>query len=121
MDPSVLEPHLEQIDDVGDYSILLPAHLAGFFAGMDRIDAIARRHRLSVFGDLDQAHGTLFKGKMCGSMSTASDSSFYIVTNIQARELGGLVCDEPRISSMAFVFHWLPLIHNKRRLGIRCE
>ena len=99
--PESIETHLESIDDVSNYSVILPVHLMGYPVDMDGINRIAREHSLAVFEDSAQAHGSLYKGRMCGSMSTASAFSFYIAHNIQVGEMGALSTNDRGIAAFA--------------------
>ena len=45
---------------------IMPVHLYGMPAEMDRIMAIAARHGLSVIEDAAQAHGAKYRGKRVG-------------------------------------------------------
>ena len=78
----------------GEYCMILPVHVMGLPCDMEWINAIAEKHRLVVFEDAAQAHGTLYKGKKAGSLSLLADFSFYIAHNIQAGEMGAVVTDD---------------------------
>lgn len=43
-------------------------HYAGYPCDMDRIMAIARKHNVKVIEDVSHAQGTLYKGRMCGTI-----------------------------------------------------
>lgn len=72
-------------------SILLPVHLMGFPADIDKINAIAKKNNLIVLEDTAQAHGTIYKGKKLGSFADVACFSFYIAHNVQVGEMGAVV------------------------------
>lgn len=78
-------------------AIILPVHLMGYSADMDRINKIAKKHKLVVMEDAAQAHGTVYKGRTLGSLSSLGCFSFYIAHNIQAGEMGAVVTDDREI------------------------
>jgi CDP-6-deoxy-D-xylo-4-hexulose-3-dehydrase len=94
---NVLE-HLERIDDVENYSLILPVHLMGFPVDMDEINRICDKFGLLSFEDSAQAHGTLYKTRKCGSLSIASAFSFFIAHNIQVGEMGALTTSDPIVA-----------------------
>ena len=47
---------------------IVVAHIAGDAVDMDPVLALARRHKLYVVEDCAQAHGTLYKGKLAGTL-----------------------------------------------------
>ncbi|PYI83858.1 MAG: erythromycin biosynthesis sensory transduction protein eryC1, partial [Verrucomicrobia bacterium] len=61
---------------------ILPVHLYGHPANLDRVFEIARKHGLWVIEDCAQAHGARFKGKCVGSMGVAGAFSFYPSKNL---------------------------------------
>lgn len=98
--PESIKAHLEEVDDTGEYSLILPVHLMGYPCDMDKINKIAKRHGLQTFEDSAQAHGTIYKGRKTGSLSLLSDFSFYIAHNIQAGELGAITTDDPELNRL---------------------
>ncbi len=70
---------------------VIPVHLYGRAAEMDRINAIASEHGIAVVEDAAQAHGALYKGRRCGSLSFASAFSFYPGKNLGCAGDGGAV------------------------------
>ncbi len=81
-------------------SMILPVHLMGYCADMDKINKIAEDYDLLVFEDSSQAHGSLYNGKKAGSMSSMSSFSFYIAHNIQAGEMGAVNTNDAELSSL---------------------
>ncbi|MBI3397182.1 DegT/DnrJ/EryC1/StrS family aminotransferase [Candidatus Woesebacteria bacterium] len=71
--------------------VILPVHLYGIPAQMDKIISVARKHRLYVLEDACQAHGSAFKGKKCGSFGDLAAFSFYPGKNLGAAGDGGMI------------------------------
>jgi len=69
---------------------IVPVHLMGKPADMNRIKAIAQKHKLSVIEDAAEAHGALYRGKPAGSMGDLGAFSLYIAHIITTGE-GGIV------------------------------
>ncbi|GAB3486209.1 DegT/DnrJ/EryC1/StrS family aminotransferase [Nocardiopsis coralliicola] len=69
---------------------ILPVHLYGHPAAMDRIGELARRHGLAVVEDACQAHGAELGGQQVGAFGAAGCFSFYPTKNMHALE-GGMV------------------------------
>jgi dTDP-4-amino-4,6-dideoxygalactose transaminase len=55
---------------------IIAVHLAGWPCDMDPLLALAQKHQLKVIEDCAQAHGSLYKGRMVGSMGHAAAFSF---------------------------------------------
>jgi dTDP-4-amino-4,6-dideoxygalactose transaminase len=69
---------------------LLPVHFAGRACDMDRLMAIAERHRLVVIEDCAHAIETTWKGRHAGTFGAFGCFSFYATKNVATGE-GGLV------------------------------
>ncbi|MEU1397991.1 DegT/DnrJ/EryC1/StrS family aminotransferase [Micromonospora zamorensis] len=69
---------------------IMPVHLYGHPAAMDRIMAIAERHDLAVVEDAAQAHGASLHGTAVGAFGTAGCFSFYPTKNMHSLE-GGMI------------------------------
>jgi dTDP-4-amino-4,6-dideoxygalactose transaminase len=63
---------------------IIPVHLYGQSADMDRINAVARRHNLIVIEDAAQAQGARYNGRPVGSLGHAAATSFYPGKNLGA-------------------------------------
>ena len=71
--------------------VIMPVHLYGACADMDRILDVAGRHHLIVIEDAAQAHGAEYKGRRAGSMGELACFSFYPGKNLGAYGEGGAV------------------------------
>jgi dTDP-4-amino-4,6-dideoxygalactose transaminase len=79
---------------------IIPVHLTGQSAHMDLILEVAGRHGLHIIEDTAQSHGTLYKGRSCGSMGSAGCFSFYPSKNLGAYGDGGMVTtDDPELAT----------------------
>ena len=73
---------------------IIPVHLYGHPADLDRVMEIAQRHNLWVIEDCAQAHGALYKGCPAGSIGTAAAFSFYPSKNLSVLGDGGCICTD---------------------------
>ncbi len=79
--------------------VILPVHLYGQPADLDRVMEIARNHSLMVLEDAAQAHGARYKRKRIGGHGDAVAWSFYPGKNLGAFGDGGAVTtDNPDIA-----------------------
>ncbi len=63
---------------------IIPVHLFGQPADMDKISEISKKHNLIVIEDACQAHGAEYKGKKVGSLGDIACFSFYPGKNLGA-------------------------------------
>ncbi|MDI6752073.1 MAG: DegT/DnrJ/EryC1/StrS family aminotransferase [bacterium] len=70
---------------------ILPVHLYGQTADMDKIMEIARRHNLFVIEDGAQALGAEYKGKKAGTLSDIGCFSFFPTKNLGGYGDGGMI------------------------------
>ena len=69
---------------------IIPVHLYGNFADMDRIMEIAEKHSLAVIEDCAHKHGGEWKGKKAGSIGDIGSFSFQLSKHLTAGEGGAL-------------------------------
>ncbi len=70
---------------------ILPVHIFGQTADMDRIMEIARKHNLTVIEDACQAVGASAHGKKAGSIGNIGCFSFFPTKNLGAFGDGGMI------------------------------
>lgn len=70
---------------------ILPVHLYGHPADLDRIFAIAQKHKLWVVEDCAQAQGASYKEKRVGSLGVAGAFSFFPSKNLTVLADGGCI------------------------------
>ena len=86
-----IEPSLIEEKITEKTKAVIPIHLYGNPAEMDRINEIAEKKNLAVIEDACQAHGATYKGKKAGNLGTAGCFSFYSTKNITVGGDGGMI------------------------------
>lgn len=69
---------------------IMPVHLYGQAADMDKIKEIAEKHDLYIIEDAAQAHGSIYKNTKVGSIGDIACFSFYPTKNMTTSE-GGII------------------------------
>lgn len=69
---------------------IMPVHLMGKPAEMNKIMAIAKKHKLFVIEDAAEAHGSVYKGKNTGTIGDMAAYSLYVAHMISTVE-GGII------------------------------
>ncbi|HYE33782.1 MAG TPA: DegT/DnrJ/EryC1/StrS family aminotransferase [Methylomirabilota bacterium] len=81
---------------------IIPVHLFGQPAEMDRILEIASARNIPVIEDAAQSMGALYKGRSCGSMGDFGAFSFFPSKNLGGFGDGGmLVCNDDALAEKA--------------------
>lgn len=79
---------------------IIPVHLFGQPARMDRIMEIAKKHNLWVLEDCAQSHLAKFNGQLVGTFGDAATFSFYPGKNLGAMgDAGAIVTNDQALSS----------------------
>jgi dTDP-4-amino-4,6-dideoxygalactose transaminase len=86
-----LNPELLEAAITPRTKAIIPVHLYGRPADMERIVPIARRHGLAVIEDACQAHGASLGGRRAGSLGDLACFSFYYSKNLGAYGEAGAV------------------------------
>jgi perosamine synthetase len=85
--------------------VILPVHILGYPADMDRILAVAKKRNLPVVEDACQAHGAAYKGKKCGALADAGCFSFQSTKNLTSGEGGFVATNSPEIYKRVYALH----------------
>jgi dTDP-3-amino-3,4,6-trideoxy-alpha-D-glucose transaminase len=70
---------------------MVPVHLYGGVADLDRLGELARERNLWLVEDCAQSHGATHRGRMTGSIGRAGTFSFYPSKNLTVFGDGGMV------------------------------
>lgn len=84
---------------------VIPVHMAGRPANLERIMAIARGHKIKVVEDACQMVGGSYKGRRVGSWGDAAAFSFNYYKIIGCGEGGAIVTDDRSVYETAFIYH----------------
>ena len=84
---------------------ILPVHLGGIPADMDKIMEISRKHSLPVVEDACQAHLAEWRGKCVGTIGTIGCFSFQETKNLASGEGGMFVTEDENIYELAWSFN----------------
>jgi dTDP-4-amino-4,6-dideoxygalactose transaminase len=101
VDPRTLnldpEQTAQRLKSVPNLRGILPVHLYGQCADMDRFQSIAAEARLALIEDAAQAFGAAWRGKRAGSLGDAAAFSFYPTKNLSAAgEAGCVTTNDPK-------------------------
>ena len=87
---------------------VIPVHIYGQCADMDKINEIAQRHNAVVIEDCAQAAGAMYKGKRAGSLGDMACVSFFPTKNLGAAGDAGMILTDNESyykSCMAYRVH----------------
>lgn len=84
---------------------ILPVHILGLPANMDKINAIAKKHNLVVVEDACQAWMGEWKGKKCGTLGDLGCFSFQNSKNLPCGEGGAIVGNDDKIMDRCYAYH----------------
>ncbi len=80
---------------------IMPVHLYGHPAAMDRFAALATKHGLAIYEDAAQAHAATFDGRPVGSFGAFGAFSFYPTKNMTSGEGGMVTTADPALARTA--------------------
>jgi dTDP-4-amino-4,6-dideoxygalactose transaminase len=86
-------------------SAIIPVHILGLPADMNRILAIAEKHGLPVIEDACQAWLAEYDGKMCGTLGDLGCFSFQNSKHIPSGEGGALVGSDDALMDRCIAYH----------------
>ncbi len=84
---------------------MIPVHIGGSAADMDRIMAIARKHKLPVIEDACQAHLGEWRGRKLGTLGDTGCFSFQASKNLNSGEGGAILTASDELIERCYTFH----------------
>jgi dTDP-4-amino-4,6-dideoxygalactose transaminase len=84
---------------------ILPVHILGLPANMDKIMAIAKKHNLVVIEDACQAWMAEWRGKKCGTIGDLGCFSFQNSKHLPIGEGGAVIGNDDEVMDRAMSFH----------------
>lgn len=78
---------------------IIPVHIAGFVADMDRLRAIAAAHHLKIIEDACHAWGSQWRGIGVGALGDCGVFSFQASKNISSAEGGIILTNDPALAA----------------------
>jgi dTDP-4-amino-4,6-dideoxygalactose transaminase len=83
---------------------IIPVHVAGRIADMERFNELAMKHNLALLEDAAHAWGSQLEGRGAGSLGQCGTFSFQVSKNITAGEGGILVTDDKELADLCRSF-----------------
>jgi len=84
---------------------ILPVHILGLPADMNRINSIASEHDLVVIEDACQAWLAEYEGKKCGTLGDLGCFSFQNSKHIPSGEGGAVVGNDDKVMDLCYSYH----------------
>ena len=84
---------------------IMPVHILGLPANMDKIMAIARKHNLIVIEDACQAWLAEWRGKKCGTLGDLGCFSFQNSKHLPTGEGGAIIGDDEELMDRVMSYH----------------
>jgi dTDP-4-amino-4,6-dideoxygalactose transaminase len=84
---------------------IIAVHMGGHPADLDRLQEIAKRHKLHLIEDSAHAHGSEWKGRKIGTFGTAATFSFQASKLITAGEGGIVISNDDAFERQARSVH----------------
>jgi dTDP-4-amino-4,6-dideoxygalactose transaminase len=84
---------------------ILPVHILGLPANMDKINAIAKKHNLVVIEDACQAWMAEWRGKKCGTVGDLGCFSFQNSKHLPCGEGGAVIGNDDAIMDRCYSYH----------------
>lgn len=106
-DPETFQINPDKMEEkIGEHTrAILPVHILGLPAQMDKINAIARKYDLVVVEDACQAWMAEWKGKKCGTLGDLGCFSFQNSKNLPCGEGGAIVGNDDKIMDKCYSYH----------------
>ena len=97
--------------------VLMPVHMGGVPADLDKIMAIAHKRNLPVIEDACQAPGSEWKGKKVGAYGIGGAFSFQSSKNLNCAEGGAITTNDSDYYKACYAFHHQGQTENAASFG----
>jgi perosamine synthetase len=88
-----------------DTKAIMPVHIGGSPANLDKILAVADKHKIPVVEDACQAHLAEWRGKKVGTWGLAGCFSFQASKNLNSGEGGAVLTNDDQFAEVCYNFH----------------
>jgi dTDP-4-amino-4,6-dideoxygalactose transaminase len=107
VDPNTFQIDATKIESaITDRTVaLLPVHIGGNPADLDRVLEVGRKHRLPVIEDCCQAHVARWRDRHVGTWGKAGCFSFQVSKNLCSGEGGAVLTDDDELAERVYAFH----------------
>ena len=100
IDPGLIEKAITERTKV-----IMPVHIAGNPADMDRINDIAKKYDITVIEDAAQAHGAEWDGVKVGALVSGGIFSFQSSKNMNSGEGGAIISNDDTFMNSCFAYY----------------
>jgi len=100
-----IDPELIEADITEKTKAIMPVHIAGNPADLDKICAIGKKHGIAIVEDAAQAHGSEWNGKKVGAIGLGGIFSFQTSKNMSAGEGGAIITNDDDFKEACFSYH----------------
>ena len=88
-----------------DTKVILPVHIGGSPANLDKILEVAGKHKIPVVEDACQAHLAEWRGRKVGTWGLAGCFSFQASKNLNSGEGGAVLTNDDQFAETCYTFH----------------
>ena len=85
--------------------VIMPVHLGGYPADLDKIIEVASKHQVTVVEDACQAHLAEWRGRKVGTWGLAGCFSFQASKNLNSGEGGAVLTNDDQFAETCYNFH----------------
>ena len=112
IDPQKMEKAITK-----ETKVLMPVHMGGIPADLDKIMSIANKYKIAVIEDACQAPGSEWKGKKLGSYGIGAAFSFQSSKNLNTGEGGAITTNNSDFYKTCYAFHHQGQTENAASFG----
>ena len=88
-----------------DTKAIMPVHIGGYPADLDKILDVAGKHKIPVIEDACQAHLAEWRGRKVGTWGLAGCFSFQASKNLNSGEGGAVLTNDDQFAEVCYNFH----------------